>query len=91
MLQRETSFRLVTAHVWRGRTLSYLLRIVRDVKPGLLLARIRRGDITNVDFDDLVRLVEALGFREVGGRASHRLWNEDTVAELRSSPRAGSQ
>ncbi|MGH3941866.1 MAG: type II toxin-antitoxin system HicA family toxin [Pseudonocardiaceae bacterium] len=44
------------------------------MKPGLLLARIRRGDLTNVNFDDLVRLVLALGFREVGGRGSHRVF-----------------
>lgn len=54
--------------------MSYLLRTVRDVKPDLLLARIRRGDITNVSFGDLVRLVEARGFREVGGRGSHRVF-----------------
>jgi predicted RNA binding protein YcfA (HicA-like mRNA interferase family) len=62
--------------------LSYLLRSVRDVKPDLLLARIRRGDITNVSFDDLVRLVEALGFREVGGRGSHRVFAHPDVSEL---------
>jgi hypothetical protein len=52
--------------------LSYPLRSVHDVKPDLLLARIRRGDITNVSFDDLVRLVEALAFPEVGGRGRSR-------------------
>jgi len=62
--------------------LSYLLRTVRDVKPDLLLARIRRGDITNVSFGDLVRLVEALGFREVGGRGSHRVFAHPEVPEL---------
>jgi predicted RNA binding protein YcfA (HicA-like mRNA interferase family) len=52
------------------------------VKPDLLLARIRRGDVTNVSFDDLVRLVLALGFREVGGRDSHRVFAHPGVAEL---------
>jgi predicted RNA binding protein YcfA (HicA-like mRNA interferase family) len=62
--------------------LPYLLRNVRGVKPDLLLARIRRGDITNVSFDDLVRLVQALGFREVGGRGSHRVFAHPKVPEL---------
>lgn len=53
-----------------------------DVKPDLLVARIRRGDITNVDFDDLVRLVEALGFREVSSRGSHRGFAHPDVPEL---------
>jgi hypothetical protein len=33
------------------------------VKPVPLLARIRRGDLTNAAFEDLVRLVLTLGFR----------------------------
>jgi len=35
-----------------------------------------------VSFDDLVRLVLALGFREVGGRGSHRVFAHPGVAEL---------
>lgn len=34
-----------------------------------------------MSFDDLVRLVQALGFREVGGKGSHRVFAPD-VAEL---------
>jgi predicted RNA binding protein YcfA (HicA-like mRNA interferase family) len=60
------------------RILSYPLRNVRGVKP----ARVWRGDITNVSFDDLVRLVQALGFREVGGRGSHRVFGHPNVPEL---------
>lgn len=35
-----------------------------------------------MDFHDLVRLVVALGFREIGGRSSHRVFARDGVAEL---------
>ena len=35
-----------------------------------------------MSFDDLVRLVLALGFREVGGRGSHRVFAHPGVAEL---------
>jgi hypothetical protein len=35
-----------------------------------------------VDFADLVRLVLALGFREVGGRGSHRIFARTGVSEL---------
>jgi len=41
-----------------------------------------RGDVRNVAFDDLVRLVIALGFREIGGRGSHRVFARTGVAEL---------
>lgn len=64
------------------RNLPYFLRNARGVKPDLLLARIRRGDSTDVSFDDLVRLVQALGFREVGGRGSHRVFAPPNVPEL---------
>ena len=52
------------------------------MKPGRLLARLQRGDVANVSFDGLVRLVQALGFREVGGRGSHRVFAHPDVAEL---------
>jgi hypothetical protein len=32
-----------------------------------------------VSFDDLVRLVQALGFREVGGKGSHRVFAHPNV------------
>ena len=35
-----------------------------------------------MSFDDLVRLVLALGFREVGGRGSHRVFAHPDVPEL---------
>jgi sugar phosphate isomerase/epimerase len=47
-----------------------------------LLRRILRGDTANVDFGDLVRLVKALGFEEVGGRGSHRVYARSDVEEL---------
>lgn len=48
----------------------------------LLLARILDGAVTNVQFDDLVRLLEALGFREIGGRGSHRVFGKPGLIEL---------
>lgn len=58
------------------------------VQPARLLRRITRGDVGNVDFVDLVRLVvdlvrlvTALGFREVGGRGSHRVFARPGVRE----------
>ena len=50
--------------------------------PVRLLARILRGDVGNVAFVDLVRLIEALGFHEIGGRGSHRVFVRADVAEL---------
>lgn len=62
--------------------LSGLPRSVHSVKPDSVLARIRRGDASNVTFADLVRLVEALGFHETGGRGSHRVFSHPDVGEL---------
>jgi predicted RNase H-like HicB family nuclease/predicted RNA binding protein YcfA (HicA-like mRNA interferase family) len=52
------------------------------MKPDRLLARILRGDAGNVRFADLVQLLEALGFRQVGGRGSHRVFVHPAVVEL---------
>ncbi|MDQ3681036.1 MAG: type II toxin-antitoxin system HicA family toxin [Actinomycetota bacterium] len=52
------------------------------MRPERLLERILRGEVANVDFNDLVRLVEALGFRQVGGRGSHRVFARTDVQEL---------
>jgi hypothetical protein len=38
--------------------------------------------VQNISFADLIRLVEALGFREVGGHGSHRVYARPGVAEL---------
>ena len=62
--------------------MSALTPNVNPVKPARLLARICRGNVSNVTFADLVRLVEALGFREAGGRGSHRVFVHSRVAEL---------
>jgi hypothetical protein len=56
--------------------------IVPIVKPDRLLARINHGDVGNVALVDLVRLLEALGFSEAGGRGSHRVFVHPSVAEL---------
>jgi predicted RNA binding protein YcfA (HicA-like mRNA interferase family) len=52
------------------------------MKPARLLRRILVGGAGNVDFDDLVQLVVALGFTEVGGRGSHRVFARPDVTEL---------
>lgn len=65
-----------------GPELSGLISTVRPVKPDRLLTRVARGDLGNVAFSDLVRLIEALGFRHVGGRGSHVVFAHPAVAEL---------
>jgi hypothetical protein len=40
--------------------------------------------VTNVGFDDLIRLLQALGFNEVGGRGSHRVFVRAGVTEILS-------
>jgi hypothetical protein len=52
------------------------------MKPAQLLSRILAGAVTNVGFDDLVRLIEALGFNEISRRGSHRVFGRHGVLEL---------
>jgi predicted RNA binding protein YcfA (HicA-like mRNA interferase family) len=61
------------------------------MRPARLLVRITRGDLGNVSFSDLVRLVEVLGFRELGGRGSHRTFESPTVRELINLQSVGGQ
>ena len=52
------------------------------MKPARLLKRIVGGAVGNVNFADLVMLLEALGFEEIGGKGSHRVFARPDVAEL---------
>jgi HicA toxin of bacterial toxin-antitoxin, len=52
------------------------------MRPDRLLARIVRGDVGNVDLGDLVRLLEALGFAQISGRGSHRVFARPDVVEF---------
>jgi hypothetical protein len=55
---------------------------VGRVKTARLFNRIIAGAVTNVGFSDLVVLLEALGFNEVGGRGSHRVFARPGVVEI---------
>jgi hypothetical protein len=52
------------------------------MRPAQVLNRTLRGEVANIDFVDLVNLVLALGFVEVGGRGSHRVFARVGVKEL---------
>ena len=52
------------------------------MRPARLLERILSGSVGNVDFADLINLVESLGFREIGGKVSHRVFARPGVGEL---------
>jgi len=47
-----------------------------------LLARRTRGETANVRFSELIQLLLDLGFRETGGRGSHRILTRLGVNEL---------
>ena len=51
------------------------------VNPRRLLERISRGDVANVAFDDLSRLLLRLGFRLQRTRGSHHLYAHPSVPE----------
>lgn len=52
------------------------------MKPARLLRRIVGGTATNVSFADLVSLLGVLGFEEIGGKGSHRVFARSDVTEL---------
>ncbi|MGO8876384.1 MAG: type II toxin-antitoxin system HicA family toxin [Acidimicrobiales bacterium] len=52
------------------------------MNPAGLLRRIVGGAVVNVSFADLVSLLEALGFEEIGGKGSHRVFARPGVTEL---------
>ena len=52
------------------------------MRPEKLLGRILAGAVRNVGFGDLIGLLQALEFKEVGGRGSHRVFVRPGVAEI---------
>jgi hypothetical protein len=52
------------------------------VDPRRLLARLARGEVANVSFSDMVRLVEAFGFELRRTSGSHHVFAHRGVREL---------
>ncbi len=60
------------------------------MRPERLLARLRRGDLRNVDFEDFERLLAALGFELRRVRGSHRIYAHPEIeGNLSVQPRGG--
>jgi hypothetical protein len=55
--------------------------IVRPVRPSTLLGRLLNGAVTNVDFNDAERLLEAVGFEKVRVAASHHIYAHPGIQE----------
>ena len=55
--------------------------MVEPIRPSALLARILRGVVTNVDFADAQRLLEALGFEELRVSGSHHIYARPGIAQ----------
>lgn len=51
------------------------------MNPPKLLEKIGRGEMANIGFSDLTRLVEALGFELDRARGSHRLYRHPRTIE----------
>ncbi len=51
------------------------------MKPVRLLARLEKGAMTNVNFTDVQRLVEALGFEELRVSGSHHVYARRGLSE----------
>jgi len=47
------------------------------MRPDRLLGRLRSGALDNVRFGDLLRLVEAVGFRAMRRRGSHHVYRHE--------------
>jgi hypothetical protein len=55
------------------------------------LSRILAGAVRKLGFDDLIGLVQALGFKEAGGRGSHRVFVRSGVPEILTLQQARGQ
>ena len=64
---------------------------VRSVNSRRLLARLARGDLRNVAFNDVCRLLSDLGFVRLRIRGSHRVFGHPEVAELINLQDVGGQ
>ena len=53
-----------------------------EMKSTQLFTRMLRGEVANVDFQDLIRLLGDLGFRERRGRGSHHIFTRSDIAEI---------
>jgi predicted RNA binding protein YcfA (HicA-like mRNA interferase family) len=61
------------------------------VNPRRLLARIARGDLANVSFSDMCRLLEAFGFELRRTSGSHHVFVHPEIRELLSLQEVGGQ
>jgi predicted RNA binding protein YcfA (HicA-like mRNA interferase family) len=61
------------------------------VDPKRLLARLARGDLANVSFSDMQRLVESFGFERRRTTGSHHIYAHPDVAELLNLQEVGGQ
>ena len=52
------------------------------MKPAKLLKRLAGGALGNVSFADMVRLIEAFGFKESRVSASHHIFTHPEIPEL---------
>lgn len=51
------------------------------MKPKTLLRRLSRGDLANVRYSDLTRLIQAFGFQQLRGSGSHRIFGHAEIPE----------
>ncbi len=61
------------------------------VNPRRLLARVARGDLANVSFSDMRRLVDAFGFELRRTSGSHHVFAHPEVRELLNLQEVGGQ
>ena len=61
------------------------------MKPARLLDRILAGNVANISFSDVTVLLAALGFTEIGGKGSHRIFARPGVTELVNLQEEGRQ
>ena len=61
------------------------------MKPRVLLARISNGAVRNVQFRDLTRLAEALGFHLARTSGSHQVFVHSEISELLSLQNVGGE
>jgi predicted RNA binding protein YcfA (HicA-like mRNA interferase family) len=71
--------------------MSVALVSVTDMKPSKLLPKIMSGCVANILFSDIITLIGALGFAEVGGQGSHGVFARPGITEIITLQEVGGQ
>jgi len=67
---------------WLPREICASIPVMLNVRPEKLLRRLTRGELANVRYSDLERLLQRFGFHHVRSSGSHRIFSHPEIPQL---------